>query len=339
MSEYLYITADKIGTATGGGAVTKNEFDALRALGDTEAWQFPDAPRPWGADEIASQQLLARPEWKPRLAHFYAGAFSKTVDILKRRRTKVVYTIAAHDIDISRAEHEKLGLSFNFPHLNEPLQWAEYSRGYKTADVVVCPSKHSADVVKKYGDVKDVRIIPHGVDLPSVVVPMPMRFSAAWHSQAGADKGFIYALQAWAMLNYRDATLSISGYGTEKLLPYVRKLGAGNIYLRGTVARVSDIYNQCRILIVSSTTEGFNLGVLEAMAHGRPVICSDGAGAADVAKVVVPSRNPQALAEAIDAYRREPWRSAADGEEARETAKKYTWEIVRKQYQDLWRSL
>jgi glycosyltransferase involved in cell wall biosynthesis len=300
---------------------------------------YDSSKPPWGADEAASSWLAGQPEIKPKLAHFYSGTFTKTIEILKTRGCKVVYTAAAHSIDISREEHQKLGWSFNYPHLNEPALWQKYVRGYLLADMVVCPSKLSADVMKSYG-CTNVVIIPHGVKLPEKVVAPPSRFSVAYAGQGGADKGLIYLIQAWTRHNRPDAMLTIAGRGTEQLLGLVRQYGGGNIYLRGWVDNLSDVYNNCSVYVQPSASEGFGIEVLEAAAHGRPVICSDGAGAADVATgTVVPKRDVRALAEAIEYYRLNDSKRFADGMSAREKAKAFTWPIICADYVKLWRGL
>lgn len=340
---YLYATADAIGTETGGGSVTKHESEEIAALGETTTiLSYPDAPRPWGADEAASYWLQTHTSLRPKLAHFYSGTFTKTIEILKERGCKVTYTAAAHDINVSREEHEKLGLPFDYPHLNEPELWVRYVRGYLLADVVVCPSTLSKKCMESYG-CKNVVVIPHGVDLPAKIAPLPKRFAVAYLGQPGPDKGLIYLLQAWKMLDYTDAVLTIAGRGTEHLLGMVRAFGGGNIYLRGWIEDPSEIYDGCSVYVQPSASEGFGLEVLEAMAHGRPVICSDGAGAADVAYRVVSARNPQALADAIAAVRQVsvPPDTVSDYMKnmARQRAERHTWPIIRECYADLWRSL
>jgi glycosyltransferase involved in cell wall biosynthesis len=350
MSGLLYLTADAVGTETGGGVVTKNELEALRKFAQQTrqtqpcVWSFPDAQRPWGADEAAVALLAAEPYYTPRLAHLYSGTFTKTVEILKARGTKVVYTAAAHSIDVSREEHVKIGLPFDYPHLNEPKQWAEYVRGYLMADVVVCPSQLSADCMRSYG-CENVVVIPHGVVLPSAVRPLPKRFAPMSLGQPGPDKGLIYLLQAWKILNYKDATLTIAGRGTDMLLPILRAHGGGSVYLRGEVDSTADVYNASSILIQPSASEGYGIEVLEAMAHGRYAVCSDGAGAADaidtpVLGSVVRARDAEALASAIDAARSGPFMSSEWVEARRARARGfYAWPIIHQKYIQLWEAL
>ena len=216
----LYVTADAIGTATGGGRVTHHEAQALGAVGDVEIWQFPEAPRPWGADLAACALLERRPQYRPQKAHFYSGTFTKTIELLKARGTLISYTAAAHDIKVSRREHELLGLPFDYPHLIDPDQWQAYLRGYLLADVVVCPSTYSEQIMRGYGCQRIV-IIPHGFDPPTHIARVPDRFVVAYLGQPGPDKGLVYLMQAWEAWSALrpDTLLVLAGRGMRNLLP------------------------------------------------------------------------------------------------------------------------
>lgn len=350
----LYLTADRIGTPTGGGSVTFHESEALKSLGDTrivsrdeldEANRVqPLAPDldvdPWKWDALAYHQFGDA----VKLAHVYAGTFSNCVDKLKKGGARVVYTAAAHDVAASRREHEKVGIPFNFPHLNDPRLWERYVRGYLRSDVLVCPSEHSATVMRNFGYSGRVEVIPHGVHLPDRLSPLPERFTVGYLGAVGPDKGLIYLLQAWGKLNYPDATLVVAG--AQSTSPYVQALakayGGGMIHLKGWVENVSDFYDSISLYVQPSVTEGFGIEVLEALAHGRPTLCSRGAGAADVCfeEWKFGPCDPDALAAEIDDVK-----SIIDvegthwSEACREAAGQYTWDKVRARYVALWREL
>lgn len=77
---------------------------------------------------------------------------------------------------------------------------------------------------------------------------------------------------------------------------------------------------------------------------GRPVIVSQGAGAADVVSegvdgFTVPIRDPDALAERIQWCRQNPAKLQEMGVKAREKATAYTWPIIQERYRDAWRKL
>jgi glycosyltransferase involved in cell wall biosynthesis len=96
---------------------------------------------------------------------------------------------------------------------------------------------------------------------------------------------------------------------------------------------------------VVHNSEGFGIEVLEAMAHGRPVIVSSGAGAADVVKdavdgFVVPPRDPDAISAKIDVFRGiGPWNPKEMGAQARIKAEQYSWDKVRQRYVEVWKDV
>ena len=363
----LYVTADRINETSGGGVVTFNEAEALKSLGNCDVygreqlecegqepwkWDIKTLDGIWKSLELAACRVSGT--WigeglseYPKLAHFYAGTFSETVAVLKNHGCKITYTAAAHDVDVSRREHEVYGIPYNYPHLNDPELWKRYLQGYKDADVLICPSTHSANVMRRFGCTNKIEIIPHGVNLPVEVKPLPSRFVCGYLGSCGApDKGVIYLLQAWKKLAYKDGSVLVLA-GRDSTSPFVRGLveryGGGSIVLAGWQKDVGEFYNSLSLYIQPSSSEGFGIEVLEAQAHGRPVICSDGAGAADV---VTPECGyaftpPQwwVLSAIIDEFKTGKESLEKFGIAGREEAAKYTWDIIRSRYVALWKEL
>lgn len=344
----LYLTADHIGDAdTGAGKVTFHERQALQELGMPlkcleRANLDGPGQDPWKWDAAAYRQVGQHYQ----LAHVYAGTFGDTVRLLQKAfKTKVTYTAAAHDVAVSKREHEAMGYAYNYPHLTEPAQWARYLQPYKDADVLICPSHHSERVMRGFGCTNPIEVIPHGVTMPEHVAPLPEQVKVGYlGSCAAPDKGVRYLLAAWAELNLPDAVLLLGGRDSisppvmEMVLKHCPK---GNVRLCGWVTSPSDFYNQCSLYIQPSASEGFGCEIPEAMAHARSVICSDGAGAADVVGAggtVVPACNVQALANAL-AETIAAGQLTERGMVAREVAYHYTWDIVRERYKTVWRGL
>lgn len=334
-----YITADEIGIETGGGLVTYQEREALRAASVT-MYTFQPKDRntdPFNQDRQVVDELRGMSGIK--LAHLYAGSFSQTVSRLHSiEGCKVTYTCAAHDIEVSRAEHLAMGLPFDYPHLNDPGLWKEYSRGYREADVLICPSAIAAETCKKQGCTNRIEIIPHGCTIPAKVKPLPKMFTVGYMGAVGPDKGVRYLLAAWAKLRYRDAVLVLAGRHSSALWN-IRQ--GGNINILGWVESPSLLYDACTLYVQPSATEGFGCEVIEAMAHGRAALCSNGAGAADAATMTCAARNVDQLAELIDEFKRQPREQQANaGMLSRgEIERNYTWEKIRQRYVNLWRSL
>ncbi len=399
----LYITADQIGKPNhGGGSVTWNESQALASLGPCEVWGRQDVrnygpiwDEPWHSDKCAAYKLW---QWKAiadevkanpgkkvvrdfdlsgvKLAQFYAGTFSDTVRYLKDKGVRISYTAAAHDVAASRREHQLLGIPYDYPHLTDPSLWKRYLAGYKAADVLICPSTHSADVMREFGCTNRIEIIPHGVDLPlcpvcdgqnlkwkdpkspdkwlgcrycneskiAPIAPLPERFTVGYLGAIGPDKGLRYLIEAWGKLAYKDAVLVIAG--RDSTHPFVQQMinqwgGNANFNLMGWVDDVSTFYNQLSLYVQPSVTEGFGIEVLEAMSFGRPVVCSRGAGAWGL---VIPHwdcrpADAEGLAAKIDAIRTGYGHELEKiGDINRTVAGYYTWDKIREKYVKLLRN-
>ncbi|HEX6674809.1 MAG TPA: glycosyltransferase family 4 protein [Actinomycetes bacterium] len=81
--------------------------------------------------------------------------------------------------------------------------------------------------------------------------------------------------------------------------------------------------------------ESFGYVLVEAMAMGLPVVCSDIGGYRDLVRddhegLLVPPRDPEALARALGSLLDNPARRAALAEVARASAERYAWPVVAK---------
>lgn len=338
----IYITTDSIGSETGGGLVTGQELEALQGIGHVEVVNPPNSANPFKPDILAlveCKKLLSVDDYD--MAQIYSGTYSQTVTYLKSQGVRVSYTCAAHDIEISRQEHELAGMEF-FNHLIDPEQKERYLGGYRAADQIICPSTGSKRTMSEFG-CKKIDVIPHGCHTQHNVKPIPKNFVVGYLGQMGPDKGVGYLMKAWGSLQYHEHYMIMAGKNSDTVWPLIRKHG-GNVHLAGFVKSVTDFYNSCSVYVQPSATEGFGIEVLEAMSHGRPVICSEGAGAVDcvtsgVDGIVVPRQNAAAIADAIKLYKENPSMVIEHGNAAKKKASQYTWDKVRSLYQEAWENL
>ncbi len=109
--------------------------------------------------------------------------------------------------------------------------------------------------------------------------------------------------------------------------------------MMGWVDDTSSFYDRISLYVQPSATEGFGLEILEAMAHGRLAIASEGAGAVDLALSRFPVGDVSRLAELIDSFKKDANNLRVMGERAREKAQDFTWDKVREMYKQVWRSM
>jgi glycosyltransferase involved in cell wall biosynthesis len=345
----LYCTESVIGQ-TGGGAAVRNELMALESISEVTAitgkelslQNLHQPENPFLRDYLTLQEIKGRDF---DLAHFYGGCFTETVRYLKEHGAKVSYMIAAHDRKLSIEEFHRLGLEYPFYHVSNDRLFEIYTEGHRLADVVLTQSSKSIPILREAGCAQTIEVVPGGITWPENVKPIPENFDCLYLGACGPDKGLIYLIQAWGMLDYPDSKLILAGSGTETLEPFIRQVTDKGIFvLLGRVPDISEVYNACSVYIQPSVTEGFGLEIPEAMSYGRAVIASEGAGASEIIEdgidgFVVERRNPSQIAERIGSLKRDRADLVRMGEKAREKARYYTWYAMRQEYIKIWKKL
>ena len=126
-------------------------------------------------------------------------------------------------------------------------------------------------------------------------------------------KGYDYALQSCKILLEKGVPFQysiIGGAGDEELQFLVDNLGLKNyVYLekRKPQSEVFSLMQETSLLLMPSLEEGIPNVVVEAMAIGLPVISTNCGGIVDLISTekegwIVPTREPQTMAEAIEAF-------------------------------------
>lgn len=187
-----------------------------------------------------------------------------------------------------------------------------------------------------------IALVHNGIDteefrpLPEVV-RQPLRLMATSSADAPL-KGLRYLLLAMARLLPRYPELELllvskpeSGGRTERL---IERLGIGHRIRCVNGISTSDMvryYAEASIAVVPSIYEGFGLPAGEAMACGVPVISTDGGALPEVvgdAGVLVPVRDAEALAAAIDSLLQDPQRRTLLAAAGRQRILElFSWEV------------
>jgi phosphatidylinositol alpha-mannosyltransferase len=189
----------------------------------------------------------------------------------------------------------------------------------------------------------DYKVIPNGVDLRRFESLQPF---SRWRDGTAnilfvgrfeSRKGIAYLLKAYRILKKRgyDCRLLVIGGGPQEkeVRRYIATRRLTGVELLGRVSEedknryfaTSDVY-------VSPATgrESFGIVLLEAMAAGTAIVCSDIHGYRSVVRrgeqaLLVPPKDVDALVEAIAKLLDDPELRAKMGASGRERAKQYSW--------------
>lgn len=132
-------------------------------------------------------------------------------------------------------------------------------------------------------------------------------------------KGLPLILDAFQILPHGAFTLDVLGdpaKGEGPMLDTVRdRVQAGHIRPLGYRRDVAALYAQADLLLVGSHYEAFSLVMLEALAHGLPIVTTEVNGAREAVEpgvngFIVP-RDPAAMAEAVRRIAADPASHAA----------------------------
>lgn len=215
------------------------------------------------------------------------------------------------------------------------------------ADVVVVPSAATAaDCIEHGIEPVRIHIIPHGVRVPAVARSEMLHFLESrgldrqyvmWCGTFEARKNLTALLDAYLLLldEHPDLDLVLVGpvgWGgaPDEVARRVANVPPGRVHLLGRLDE-TDLYRAyagARVFCFPSTLEGFGLPVLEALAHGVPVVTATGTAMAEIADssavLLVDPHVPDQIAAAMGA--------AATGRHAELTAgakalaARFTWE-------------
>lgn len=211
-------------------------------------------------------------------------------------------------------------------------------------DARLAVSEPAREFVSQYFD-GTYEIVPNGIDVGRFadVEPAPRRHGGPNILFVGRftepRKGFKYLLRAMPLVQqqFPDARLTVVGTGrVEKFAGLMERYRVSGVDFVGFVppAELPRYYAGCDVFCAPSIErESFGIVLLEAMAAGRAVVAGDNPGYASVVSngaegLLVPPKDPQALALALVRVLADGGLRRAMGEAGRRTAAQYGWPLL-----------
>lgn len=191
---------------------------------------------------------------------------------------KVLHLHNNHVADSTDMLHSPLNNNYQ----NALVNWRQWDA------VVSSTPEQSADIVARYGTAIPAFTIPVGYVTPATLAANPVgadqrqKDLVVHVARLAPEKQQNHSIAAFAQVHkqFPAARLELWGYAngdTEKALKkQVQELHLEDVVaFKGYTTDVVNVYNRASIGILPSRAEGFSLSLLEAQAHGLPMIAND----------------------------------------------------------------
>jgi glycosyltransferase involved in cell wall biosynthesis len=255
-----------------------------------------------------------------------------------------------------RFEKEIVTIHDVFPLAGRDYSTPEFQRKFSAllleavsrAARIITPSEYTARQLTKHAGVsrEQIRVIAEGVDQPVHLLSDEERRSERERLVGRGNemvlsvgvlqtrKNTLNAIRAVASLppRYQLVLVGGQGHGSEAIHDFIRKERLeSRLTLLGHVRadQLSTLYQAASVLLFPSLEEGFGLPVLEAMAHGLPVVASNTSALPEVggdAALYVDPHEPRDIAEKVRQAVEEQSLRSVMIERGVARARQFTWQ-------------
>jgi glycosyltransferase involved in cell wall biosynthesis len=214
-------------------------------------------------------------------------------------------------------------------------------RAYRKATCMAV-SQATADDVKNYFDVQDVKVVGNGINsnLFRINDRRKIDNDAVFLGRVAEDKGIFILVKAWKKVVDQMPSahlLLVGGVDSrirERLHKTIRELGLQQtVTIAGFVPerRMARLLQSSKIFVLPSLREGFGLAVAEAMAAGLPCIISDLPALREFyssAAIFVPPSNVESLSDAVLFLLQHPEKRRELRKRGQKIANRFSWKEV-----------
>ena len=284
--------------------------------------------------------------FRPQVVHTHTYALRYALPYMLWRRTPaMVHTV--HNL----AERE--------------IEW--YGRwvhrlAFRRGVLPVAIAREVADSIRRVYGIDEFPLIPNGIPVDTFRSPSIDR--ERWRNKEGfAPTEILFVCVAW-LRPQKNPVLLLESFrrgpasdprahlllvGTGALRSKLeRQIGASGlqerVHLLGKRADVPEILNAADVFVLSSDYEGNPLSVMEAMASGKPMICTAVGGVPELVEngcgLLVPPQDAQALSRAMSYVLESPKARKSMGRaSARRAVERFDLRAMTEAYEDLYKEL
>ena len=316
----------------------------VRALLDVWPDAYPDVPLPVRdaveATELMAHMLLPLAAPLPRVdvCHPVSNGLPALVALATKWRYGTPYVMSEHGVYLRERYLGFQSVEYRWPVKAVMLGFMRRlcTTAYAQADLVTPVNVYNRRWEVRHGaDPDRIRTVYNGVDAAALPAAdgEPDVPTVGWVGRVDPLKDLATLVRAFALVRDRvpDAVLRLFGpvpAGNEEYAEEVRAvvtdLGLDDVVtFEGPVRPATTAYHASTVVALSSISEGLPYTVMEAMMCARATVSSDVGGVCEVAGpagVVVPPRDPQALADALADLLLDDDRRHATARAARERA-------------------
>ena len=288
----------------------KDEFDQVHVASTGGLWEEKLAE-----NGIQHHRILDVDSKQPATVLKILASLSR---IIKENEITLVHThhrMAAFYIRLLQLRHPKLIHVYTAHNVfKDKLPLYKFALGKAHAIAV---GEAVSENLKTDVGIKDTTVIYNGVlmeesqDTVSEIVRTP-GVKIGCIARLSEQKGLIYLIEAMSLVTNPSVSLFIVGDGELKndLIDQTKKLDLEErIHFLGYRSDVVECINSFDFLVSSSIYEGLALSVIETFLNSKTIVATDIPGINEIVNetngLLVPVKNPNAMAQAIDKLARE----------------------------------
>ncbi|MCH0564182.1 MULTISPECIES: GT4 family glycosyltransferase PelF [unclassified Streptomyces] len=278
---------------------------------------------------------LSAPPPETGVAHAVSGGVAVLPGLAARERHGVPLLLTEHGVYLRERYLGYRTAPYRWPVKALVLGFFRLlaQESYRQAALVTPGNRYNRLWEEQGGaDPASIRTVYNGVD-PAAFPPAgpePGTLTLSWAGRVDPIKDLETLIRAFAIVRTRQPDVRLRLFGgtprggeayRERCEALAAELGqAGAVTFEGRVDDIRDAYAAGNVVMLSSISEGFPFTLIEAMSCGRATVSTDVGGVREAvgdAGLVVPPRDPEAMAAAAVELLGDPVRRRAMGEAAR----------------------